>query len=267
MQDGEYILDRWMVTMLRDICESRGISFRSYSDDWLLEFEHNSVVSRVLGYRFDLNSSVAGSIAQDKVATYQLLSNAGIDAVPHALVRTKISEVDREVMSRWDQVVIKHLTGAGGHGVRLYDNIGNAISHIEQSGVAGWAVSPFIGINREIRIILLDGELLLSYEKEPILLHGLKMFNLGLGAVPRNIEAGGGIVQLARKAQLALGLRLSTIDIVEKNSGEYTVLEVNDSISMEHYARYSEENRRIAEGVYAKIIDTIFNVSSVVHRP
>jgi glutathione synthase/RimK-type ligase-like ATP-grasp enzyme len=215
-------------------------------------------VRRVLGYRFDLNDSVASSIAQDKVATYQMLEKAGLPAVPHVLVRTKVSQADQQVMSGWQQIVIKPLVGTSGHGVRLFDDTEQAVRHIEQSKIAAWAAAPFVDIKREVRVIMLDGKPLLTYEKQPVTIRSLKMFNLGLGATPKDIDISPELQELASKAQQELGLRLSTVDIIEDWQGEYRVLEINDSIMMEHYMRQSPEHKERGRRVYDVIVEAMF---------
>lgn len=257
MQDGEFIVDRWMVGMLRDICQLRGITFAAYSDDWLLELRVGDKVRRVLGYRFHLNDSVAASIAQDKVATYQVLAKAGIPAITHVLVRTKISHADRQVLAGWQKIVVKPLVGTSGHGVKLFTGVDGAADHIEQSTILAWAAAPFIDIQREVRVIMLDGMSLLTYEKQPVMIRGLKMFNLGLGATPKAIKPSEAIITLAKITQRELGLRLSTVDIVEDMDGNVRVMEINDSIMMEHYARHSPENKQRAIDVYSAIVDAM----------
>lgn len=257
MQDGEFIVDRWMVGMLRDICQVRGITFAAYSDDWLLELRVGDKVRRVLGYRFHLNDSVAASVAQDKVATYQVLAKADIPAVTHVLVRTKVSYADRQVMAGWQKIVVKPLVGTSGHGVRLFTGIDEAAEHIEQSTILAWAAAPFVDIQREVRVIMLDGMPLITYEKQPVIIRDLKMFNLGLGAIPKDIEPSDELVSLARNAQHELGLRLSTVDIVEDTDGNVQVMEVNDSIMIEYYARHSPENEQRAIDVYSAIVDAM----------
>lgn len=257
MQDKEFIVDRWMVGMLRDICQTRGITFVTHSDDWLLELRAGDKVRRVLGYRFHLNDSVAASIAQDKVATFQVLAKAGIPAVTHVLVRTKISHADRQAMAGWQKIVVKPLVGTSGHGVRLFTSVDEAAEHIEQSTILAWAAAPFIDIQREVRVIMLDGVPLLTYEKQPVTIYGLKMFNLGLGATPKDIEPSEELVLLAKNSQHELGLRLSTVDIVEDTDGNVQVMEVNDSIMMEHYARHSAKNKRCTIDVYSTIVDAM----------
>jgi glutathione synthase/RimK-type ligase-like ATP-grasp enzyme len=258
MQDGEYIVDRWIVGVLREICKARGISFQAYSDDWLLELRKDRIVSRVLGYRFSLNDSVASSIAQDKVATYQTLEKAGLPAVPHVLVRTKVSQADQQVISVWRRIVIKPLVGTSGHGVGLFDDTNEAIRYIEKSAITAWAAAPYVDIKREVRVIMLDGNPLLTYEKQPVTIRGLKMFNLGLGAIPKDIEISQDLLELAIRAQQELGLRLSTVDIIENQEGKYRMLEINDSIMMEHYMRQSPVHKERGREVYEKIVEVMF---------
>ena len=86
------------------------------------------------------------------------------------------------------------------------------------------------------------------------------MFNLGLGAVPTNIEPDASLLSLASRAQAALGLRLSAVDIIETVDGNLRVLEINSGFMMEHYIRSSEENRQRAVKAYGAIIEALTSV-------
>lgn len=255
---GEYIADRWIVRMLRSLAEQRGIAFSSWSDDWLIQLQKESDIHRVIGYRFDLNNSVAAEIAQDKVATYTVLASENISAVPHVLVRTKVSSAGKQALDGWQHIVIKPLDGTSGHGVKLFHGVTAAVQAIESSPIQAWAAAPYVAIRREMRVVMLDQAPLLVYEKQPVEVNGLNMFNLGLGATPVNIDSDDQLTDLAKKVQRALGLRLCSIDIIEDENGELQVLEVNDAIMMEHYARFSAENKKRAETVYGTIVDTMF---------
>lgn len=260
MQNGPYIVDRWMVGMLRDICQTRGISFRSFSNDWVLEFEKDSRRRRVIGYQFDLNSAAASQIAQDKVAAYQVLTSQLVPAVPHFLLRTKAGDAQWQAISWKDGAVIKPLMGTGGQGVALlFDEI-MARRMIRQSDIEAWAASPLQDAAREVRVILLDGECLFSYQKQPVVhKDGLKLFNLGQGATPIRYEPEDAVIELARRAQRAIDLRVCAVDIFQLVSGEWRVLEVNSGFMMEYYARFSEENKRRAIMIYEKIVDAMFH--------
>lgn len=257
MKTGEYISDRLVVNIIKDICAEQGFGFTSLSDGWLIEISSGSKTKRVLGYKFSLNDSVSSSIAGDKVAAHLLLARAGVPNVEHVLLRPKVSEQQKQPLLDWDRLVVKPLDGSGGHGVRLFDDADSAVAWIESTSHPAWAAAPYIDIEREIRIVMLDGEPLITYGKQAVLVDGLKMFNLGVGATPQDITPDEDLLALARQAQQALGLRLSAVDVAETTSGERLVLEVNSGFMMEHYMRHSEDNRLRGVRAYNKIIKAV----------
>ena len=67
---------------------SQGFDFQAFSDEWVLRLARGETTKWVVGYKFDVNGSAAGELAQDKVATYAAMHAAGIGAVEHYLVRS-----------------------------------------------------------------------------------------------------------------------------------------------------------------------------------
>ncbi len=260
MQSGEFITQRLMVEIIRGICAKRGIAFRTLSDDWVLELTKGGVMKRIIGYSFSLNDAASALIAKDKVATHLLLRQAGVPSVPHALLRPKVSDAQKRAIAGWSKIVVKPLDGTSGHGVKLVSGADAAVAWVESTTIPAWAASPFIDIKREIRFILLDGQPLLVFEKQAVLLDGLKMFNLGQGAVPKDIVPSAELLGLAARAQAALGLRISAVDVIETAKGDYRVLEINSGFMMEHYMRVSEEHKARAIEVYTKVIDAMMEV-------
>ena len=189
MIPSEFMYKRLMVTAIRENAHRRGIAFDSKSDDWIIELQRGNERHRMIGFRFDLNDSVASQIAQDKVATHIMLAANNVPSVYHRLLRRELSVVDRNIMSEWGSTIVKPLTGSGGHDIRLFSDLDKLASFIGASVVHAWAAAPLVPIENETRIILLDGEVLLSYEKEPIEINGIKMFNLGLGGRAIYIES------------------------------------------------------------------------------
>ena len=105
---------------------------------------------------------------------------------------------------------------------------------------------------------MLDGEILLAYEKsEPTMRDGLRMFNLGTGAKPFDIEPHEALASMVSSAMAALNLRLASVDVVEADAGDYYIMEVNDGIMMEHYMSQSADHRARGKAVYTKIIKTL----------
>ncbi len=246
-----------MVGIIQEICQKHGIVFRTYSDDWVIELERQKVVQRIFGYKFDVNSSAASSIAGDKVAAYQIMHQKGVAAVEHRLVQTKAGQY-----SAWsdglDKVVVKPLDGTSGHAVKLLDTAIGVRDYISaHPHIAAWAVSPYQIINSERRFIMLDGEVLCQYEKIPVENGDLKMFNLGLGAKPIMTEASSAETALAKDALNATGLRLAAIDVVSVDDS-YKILEVNDGMMMENFMRQSQAHKHTGYEIYQRIIAAMF---------
>ena len=261
MISNGFVLDRQMVSIIKDICTKRSIELKSFSDDWILELNKEGVKSFIYGYRFGINNSSSEGVTQDKVATYQVLEAAGIAAVPHVIVSTRATthEQWKSLAHEWGHFIVKPLHGGGGRGLKSFYDVNDAVKHMDSHPELEWCVSPFLEILSETRVILLDGEILLSFEKSsPQMYEGIPMFNLRLGAKASNIDPSLEIKGMSKAAQYAIGLRLTAVDIVKTKNGELKVLELNDGFSLEHYLRQHGENHLAAVRVYEKVIDQLF---------
>jgi glutathione synthase/RimK-type ligase-like ATP-grasp enzyme len=234
------------------------------SDGWVIRLEKGMVLRWVLGYQFDVNSAAASAVAQDKVATHEALRQAGVPSVEHTLIRALPSQafpVGQLAGIFPGPFVLKPLGGTGGRGVQKVNSVGEAEKVVSRSGEMAWAASPLYDISAEYRVIMLDGTPLVMYEKkEPVTEHGLRYFNLGKGAVPAAIlteDTGAALDVLARQACGTLSLRLASVDIV-RIGGVLRVLEINDGIMMEYYARHSEQYKKNAALAYDAIVVTMF---------
>jgi glutathione synthase/RimK-type ligase-like ATP-grasp enzyme len=257
---GLYITDRYLPRIIRELCAQKKISVRTFSDDWVIELSSGEQSRRIAGYTFDINSAAAAAIANDKVAAYQLMVGYGISAVEHRLFRPG-SNVPF-IAPTWQPLVVKPLSGTGGNDVYCADDWRLALERMSVAKTNEWAISPYVEIVREVRNIILDGEILLSYEKIIIDKSDslFKLFNLGKGALPRLYKVSHDLRILACGAQAAIGLRLASVDCVELSTGDWLVLEVNAGIMMEHYARTSPEHYRQAAAVYGRIIDAMMEI-------
>ena len=255
MQSGEYIINRLLPGLLREVCDELGLHYRTFSDDWVIEITHLGRTRRVIGYKFDNNSAVAANIAQDKAAAYEVLSAHGVPALPHYLVREAAGNFTMPSLLSGGDIVVKPLMGTGGRGVRRFATVSQAEQYMTETSGEAWAVSPYYAIEREVRIIVLDDSPLLTYEKVVNEEHdGVKYFNLGRGATVRDFTAEDGLLQLATAAVDTLGLRVAAVDCVQLGSGEWLVMEVNDGIMMEYYGRISPKHRQRAIEVYRHIV-------------
>lgn len=249
---------RWLLKFVREICAEEGIELRSLSHGWLMELRKEDQVKRVLGFTFDLNSSIASSIGRDKVATYELLTAYDVPAVPHYIARTSYDFSEAQALF-WDKgVVVKPNYGHGGQDIRLFRDATKACGFMDAAREVAWALSPLLDIEREIRVILLDGKVVHVYAKQPAIINSLRVFNLSKGAEPVEHVLTDEQEKLAQQAQKVMQARLCTVDIAELSTGELKVLEINSSISMEQYASYSADNMERAKVVYRQIIMAMF---------
>lgn len=259
---GEYITDRLLPGYVADACTKLGYGFTSFSDDWVLRIDNGDTRRWVIGYTFDINGAGAVGVASDKVAASFALSNEGIPVAMHYLVRTRAEEEllinHLTVVTEEEPVVIKPLSGSGGRGVQLMPNKAAALDFIRASVYPDWALSPYYDIISEKRAIMLDGRILCSYNKtQPYDQAGLKMFNLGQGAVAVNCELSDDERELVERALKASSLRVASVDIATLKDGRLMIMEINSGITMEKYARQSEEYFKIAADVYQMIVQAM----------
>jgi len=260
MQIGEVLQERVMPSMVRRACAELGIQCHFFSDDWVARLKRGDKMAWIFGYKFDINASAAASLAQDKVATHLALKAAGIPSVQHLLARTygmQMASLTEMVdfLPQGNSVVIKPLNGTGGRGIQRCEDVEQALAVIRDELEPAWTLSPYIDLIKETRLIVLDGAVLLAYEKRnPVIHDRMKFFNLCQGAKAVDIEPSPVLHRMARQTCDALSLRIAAVDIVHTVSGDDLVLEVNDGIMTENYARQSPANAQRAKKVYEAII-------------
>jgi len=265
MKKGQYITERYLPDFVVEAAAAQGVYCEVMSDGWVLRLTRGPAIRWVVGYQFDLNPAAASALAQDKVATHLALRQAGVASVPHQLVRSLPHESDLAQHLRDLQggaFLIKPLDGTGGRGIHKLERVAEAVALIQASDEVAWAASPFYELAAEYRVVLLDGEPLIAYEKtEPVEQYGMRFFNLGMGAVAREVTDApllGRLTTMARITTERLGLRVASVDIVRTQAGELLVLEVNDGIMMENYARQSPRYKQRAAAAYDAIVAAMF---------
>ena len=233
--------------------ETRGFEVRRSQDGWYVELTSSGeVVSRICGFRFDLNSSASAALAKSKTGASEALAWHEVPCIRHS----------REVPTVQGRWVTKPDSGTGGRDIGFHVDTHSALARFEQlQGKLDLVFSPWEDLVNEYRVVVLDGEVLLIYRKSGVLWgeSGGRLHNLGLGAVPTELAGGDDdairLSALARQAAHALGLRVVCVDIVQPESGPIKVLEVNDGIMLEHFAAYSSEYRARAVGCYTQILN------------
>jgi glutathione synthase/RimK-type ligase-like ATP-grasp enzyme len=261
--------DRALLEAVYRACKKYDISYNTLSDDWVITLEKNGLKRFIYGNIFDYNAQSPAEIATDKVATSQLLAQSGIAAVPHYLLTTvdkpKVDPVAvEELLKQYQSLVIKPLFGRCGQLVARFDTAQDIISHIEGTDTVAWAASPFIDIQREVRLVVLDDSIELAYEKKnPVQVDGLRMFNLNLGATPESMSVaniGEDAQSLAIQSTQSIGLKLGAVDVIFDAQGTAYVLEINSNFGLAHFALTSPENRAQVIDFYIQVIEHLFGL-------
>lgn len=249
---------------LRNLQAQGKLSYKSFSNDWVVKFWQGDNVHFMLSRVPDLNTQVSGEIATDKVGTYLLLADNNVPVVSHFLLNTPASpDIDKSLLEklfgRYGQLVIKPTLGSMGRDVTRCSDISTVERLVASHETPSWAASPLIEIKTEMRLAVFDGQVRLAYEKlDPPIINGLKMFNLNLGATARDLEIDKldpEMTKLAADAMKAIGLRLGAVDVIIANDGTMQVLEINSRFSVEHFASLSEGNYQKAVVLYEQLIE------------
>lgn len=169
---------RLFVTLLRENCAPMGIRVSAFHSDWILTLKKGARTEHVFGYDFSLNSAAAQQIAKDKAAASSLLAAAGVPAVEHRLVMAPTlpdylprdgnwTQLSR-LFKRWkSDVVCKPNDGTGGRDVFRVRNLVQLerATHTLLAKARACAISPFVEVQDEFRVLMLDGRALLVYRK------------------------------------------------------------------------------------------------------
>jgi glutathione synthase/RimK-type ligase-like ATP-grasp enzyme len=176
---------RQIAQYLRRFADQNGIALTAMADDWIFVLERGAVRHIVVGYDLGLNPSTAHRVANDKAATCEVLTAAGVPALPHiAFLHPRFAE-HLSFDGNWSRmltafeawhrdVVVKPNEGTGGLSVRRV-RTNFALEHAVHD-ILGFersvAMSPFVEIDQEVRVFVLNGEALLAYEKNVLAVTG-----------------------------------------------------------------------------------------------
>jgi glutathione synthase/RimK-type ligase-like ATP-grasp enzyme len=258
---------RIFVDAITKYCASRGIACEVKSQGWLIVMERDGVRRFALGYDLGLNSAIAHRIASDKAAASDILALSGIPCIAHTQFSNPVltdyapasgmRDAMRTVLMQHPQgVVVKPNEGTSGRLVfkvtseAELDEAARAIfaSHLSL------AISPFVEIAEEVRVVLIDDTPLAVYAKARATDW---RHNLDLGAQPVLLPPGAtrdACVALAIRAARAIDIRFASIDIV-RVGGEWKVLEINSGVMMETLGRHHPE---LVHAAYTAALDKVF---------
>jgi glutathione synthase/RimK-type ligase-like ATP-grasp enzyme len=259
--------NRSFVDAITKYCAGHGIACEVKSQGWLIVMERDGMRRFALGYDLGLNSAISHRIASDKAATSDVLALSGIACIAHTQFSNPVLagyaptaglyEAMRAVLMQHPQgVVVKPNEGTSGKlvfKVRSEAELDEAARGIFTSHLS-LAISPYVEIAQEVRVVLIDDDPRVVYEKQ----RGADWrHNLDLGARPVLLQSGAArdaCVALAISAAQAIGIRFASVDIV-RVADEWKVLEINSGVMMETLGRHHPEQVAAA---YTAALDKLF---------
>lgn len=169
---------RIFIDAIKKYCLAHDIAFEVRSGGWLIVMQRDERRRLTIGYDIGLNGAVAHQVANDKAATSEVLTLAGVPCIPHTLfLGPKLSahvpgsgsrQAMLELLRRHPRgVVVKPNGGTSGEQVfrvRTEAQLDAAVTAI-LSAHPSLAISPYVEIEDEVRVVLLDERPLIVYGK------------------------------------------------------------------------------------------------------
>jgi glutathione synthase/RimK-type ligase-like ATP-grasp enzyme len=259
--------ERIFVQAIRRYCAKRGIAVDVRAGGWLIAMRRGDQRHFAFGYDIGLNSAIAHRLANDKSATAEALALEGVPSIPHHLfLNPKLGkhvvgptwrDAMLELLADHPQgVVVKPNEGTSGRSVfkvTTEAELDHAVGDVFSMS-AGLVISPYVAIEDEVRVVLLDDVPLVVYSKQ----RGSDWrHNLDAGAKPvllEDSEVRTACVKLAIDAADAIGITFASIDVVRVD-GIWRVLEINSGVMMEALAKLHPE---LVQATYDAALDRVF---------
>ncbi|WGD53062.1 RimK-like protein [Bradyrhizobium sp. CB1650] len=171
--------ERIFVRAVRRYCARHDIAVDVRPGGWLIAMRRGERRHFAFGYDIGLNSAIAHRLANDKSATAEVLALGGVPCIAHHLFLNP-SLGEHVVGAAWHEamlallaqnpqgVVVKPNEGTSGRAVFKVtgrDELDRAVGEVFSFSL-GLVISPYVEIEEEIRVVLLDRTPLIVYRKE-----------------------------------------------------------------------------------------------------
>ena len=196
---------RTFVDAVKRYCADHGIGVEIRSQGWLIIMQRGPKRHLAFGYDLGLNSAVAHQIANDKAATAEVLQMCGVPCVPHTLFLSPQMNEYIPPQRSWEAmiallreypngIVVKPNEGTSGDSVFKVSTEPELelAAHKIFSSSLSLAVSPYVDIEDEIRVVLLDQDPVVVYSKNRPAIVGdgkRSLLQLALDATPAELRS------------------------------------------------------------------------------
>jgi glutathione synthase/RimK-type ligase-like ATP-grasp enzyme len=172
------ISQRIFLETIKKYCLAHEIAIEVRSGGWLIIMQRDTQRRLAIGYDIGLNSAVAHQAANDKAACAEVLASAGIPVIPHTLfLGAKLSahipgsdsfDAMRRLLDAHPRgLVVKPNEGTSGEFVFRVTTKGQLETTVARilAAYPSLAISPYVEIADEVRVVLLDDRALIVYSK------------------------------------------------------------------------------------------------------
>ena len=260
---------------IQEICKEENIKFESLSQDYISRLTKGDITRHVVWSNWDINNAAADRIACDKCACYTVLELCGVPAIPHFLLqhpyrrqgwvgeRGTWALAVEHFYNFGQKAVLKPNRGTNGHGIHLCDSVSvlEAAVHAIFESNPDVAICPFRNIATEYRVFYVNGKMPLVYGKKPAAdnwRHNLSQGATAFELCNTNTKREK-IQNIANKAAEAIAINFATIDIVELDSGEYEVMEINSGVQARQMLEQMPHLRHVVKEIYAEAVRGMFD--------
>ncbi|WGS21474.1 MULTISPECIES: RimK-like protein [unclassified Bradyrhizobium] len=172
------ISQRLFLETIKKYCLAHNIAIEIRSGGWLVIMQRGAERRLAIGYDVGLNSAVAHQIANDKAACAEVLATAGVAAIPHTLFLC--ARLSPHIPGSGSMEAMLRLLDAHPRGLVVKPNEGTSgelvvrvttRAQLEQAVARilaehpSLAISPYVEIADEVRVVLLDDRALIVYSK------------------------------------------------------------------------------------------------------
>jgi glutathione synthase/RimK-type ligase-like ATP-grasp enzyme len=255
---------RFFVEAINKAAIEQGIQTTWLSDNWICELKKGDKNAYVYGFNFSLNSATSWELAKDKAATSQILTNNNISCIEHKLFIQP--NFDGYLLEETHSKFVFEYAHTIGYPLVCKDNYGAAGENVfkvnsqEELQVAlesiwkksrGASLCPYYDIEYEYRFFILKGEVQFVFKKVLGSTGGWKL-NL-------NKEGVVEYETLANIKSEVVSMAIQAADALDLNSNSHLVLEINTSITTEHFSQTSDFAKNISLKLYSNILKKIFS--------
>lgn len=296
--------------IIKEICKEEDIKIEIMSNDYLIKLTKNNVTKFIWGCKFPLNNHSIGSIIDDKYALYEICKNNNIPIIEHQIVwdpSNKLGENTLEILKEYfnkynRDVVLKPNNGSKGIDVYHLTNLDDLINVSNNlfSKYFSLSICPYYDIKNEYRVVILDNEVKLVYEKDKLVVKGndkdrvkdllnksnpIYFQNMDLAKYDYVLSDGeileydwrfnlsrGATAKLINDKNLENKIASLALDVTKilgacfvsvdiiNSNGNLLVMEVNSGVCIDKVCNFIDRDFKIVKEIYRSAIKKMFTI-------